>query len=214
MDETTQQTTTEVTATDTSQAEANTGTTTGESLLSQATEGKNESLLTSDEATESVMETQESVPEKYEFTAPDGTELNQGLLDKFSEFAKENKFTQEIAQKLVDFQLEMEKEQVIAMQDNIRALRNDWIKQVKEDKEYGGANFAQSQADAKRGMKHLASPELMQVLKDTNMDCNPELFKMFVKAGRIFKEDKLYQGNLVGEKSVAKALYPNSSLND
>lgn len=75
----------------------------------------------SDPADKSAEDKPQGAPERYEFTAPEGSELDAAVTDAFAGVAKELNLTQEAAQKVVDkmapLMAQRQAEQVQAVQE-------------------------------------------------------------------------------------------------
>ena len=76
---------------------------------------------------------------EYEPKFPEGFEVDQGALDLFKNYAKENKLSPETFQKGIDLQVELGKKQAAAFQSKRAALDAEFRAAVKDDPEFGGA---------------------------------------------------------------------------
>jgi len=151
-------------------------------------------------------------PEKYEFTAPEGAQLDDALLGVYSEAAKELGVSQEVAQKLVD------KMAPAMAARNIEALttaREAWKQETLADPELGGEKFGENLAMAEKGLAFVETPKLRALLKDSGLGNHPEVIRAFHKVGLAISEDgKLVQGAPAGErKPLEKRLYDKSNMN-
>lgn len=127
-------------------------------------------------------------PEKYEFTMPEGVQLDTALLEKAEPILRELSLTNEQANKLAN---------VIAEQRVLEAQRqseayaqqvDDWGKQAREDKEFGGAAFETNVAMAQKALGAFGTPELKAFLS-AGLGNHPELIRAFVKVGKAMGED-------------------------
>jgi hypothetical protein len=146
-------------------------------------------------------------PESYEFTTPEGVEIPEENLTRFSEIAKSADLSQEQAQKLLDLQAA----EVQAADQAKVQLQEAWVDELKKDPDYGGAKLSETVERANRSLREYASPELVQLLKETGYANNPHVVKMFAKIDESNGEDSMVQGPSVStvEKSTGEILYDN-----
>lgn len=151
-------------------------------------------------------------PEKYEaFTQPEGTMLDQGVIDQFTEAARELNLPQAAAQKLVD---KMAPVMAQRQAEQAQQLVAEWETACTTDKEFGGAQLEQSKALAAKAMDQFATPEFKEMLNQSGMGNHPELMRMMVKVGRAISEEKIVIGGVPATsiRTPAQVLYPASSL--
>lgn len=150
----------------------------------------------------------EGAPEKYEFKAGEGVELDQEALKDFEPLARELNLNNEQAQKLVDMYgtklLPMvQKQQAEAWQKQTEG----WAESVKADKEIGGDKLTSSISTAQRALETFGTPELKEYLNTTGLGNHPELIKVFVKVGKAMSEDGMVTGKESGQRTAAEVLY-------
>ena len=162
----------------------------------------------------------DGAPETYsDFDMPEGVEINEADLGEFHTIAKELNLTQDQAQSLVDYQSKRAQALTERMDndlaDAIEKQQNDWIKELKDDKDFGGDNLDKNVGLAVKVVNKFGSPELKDVLNSSGMTNNPELVKMFNRIGKAISEDSLDSESENGEtgsgKSLADKLYPNQN---
>lgn len=152
----------------------------------------------------------EGAPEKYEFKAGEGVELDQEALKGFEPLARELNLTNEQAQKMVDLYGEkllpqIQKQQTEAWQKTTE----QWAADVKADKEIGGDKLVSSLSVAQRALDQFGTPELKEYLNATGLGNHPELVKAFVKIGKSMSEDRVVTGgNQSGGSDLISAFYP------
>ena len=148
-------------------------------------------------------------PEKYEFTLPDGFQMDEAGLTAFSEFAKDLDMPQEAAQKMLEkMGPAMQQRQMAA----IEQVQNEWTQASKSDKEFGGIKLDENLAVAKKALDTFGTPELSKLLKETGLGNNPEIIRAFYRAGKAISEDSFVagsQGKPSSARDPAKSLYPN-----
>ncbi|RYM69604.1 peptidase [Serratia liquefaciens] len=146
-----------------------------------------------------------AAPEKYEFAAPEGQELDANALSVFEPIAKELGLTQEQAQKLVDIYPQIQQQQAEAWSKQIA----EWGEQVKADKEIGGDKFNASVGLAQRALDQFGNPELREYLNASGLGNHPALVRFCAKVGKSMAEDSFVVPNQGGQRSTADILYGN-----
>ncbi|MBE4833272.1 peptidase [Enterobacter cloacae complex sp. P47BA] len=152
---------------------------------------------------------QEGAPEKYEFTAGEGVELDTEALKDFEPVARELNLTNEQAQKLVDAYPKIlagvQQRQAEAWQ----AQTEQWAADVKADKEIGGDKLTANLSAAQRALEQFGDPELKEYLDSTGLGNHPALVKAFIKVGKAMSEDKVVTGgHESGGSDLISAFYP------
>lgn len=152
----------------------------------------------------------EGAPEKYEFTAPEGQELDGEFVKVYSEVARDLNLTQENAQKLIDKVSPVIQQQQMA---KIEAIRTEWANQSKVDKEFGGEKLEENLGIAKQALDKFGSPALKDLLNASGFGNHPELIRFFYKAGKALSADTFVGGHQEGKagpknfNEMADALY-------
>ena len=150
---------------------------------------------------------QEGAPEKYEFTAGEGVELDSDALKDFEPVARDLNLTNEQAQKLVDAYPKIlagvQQRQAEAWQKQTEG----WAETVKADKEIGGDKLTANLSAAQRALDQFGTPELKEYLNATGLGNHPDLVKTFVKIGKAMSEDGMVTGRESGQRSAAEVLY-------
>lgn len=149
----------------------------------------------------------EGAPEKYEFKAGEGVELDTEALKDFEPVARELNLTNEQAQKLVDAYPKIlagvQQRQAEAWQKQTEG----WAETVKADKEIGGDKLTANLSAAQRALDLFGTPELKEYLEGTGLGNHPELVKAFIKIGKAMSEDGMVDGSNQGQRSAAEVLY-------
>jgi hypothetical protein len=166
-------------------------------------------------APENQSETTEAAPETvYEFTMPEGVEIDPATLGNLTELSKELGLTKEQAQKVADLGAQQAQRWAQAQEQAINDVSAQWIDTVKTDKEIGGDRMAEKLAVAKRALDRFGSPELTQLLDESRLGNHPELIRAFYRAGKAISDDALVPGgrSVRGSNDPASRLYDNSNL--
>lgn len=178
-------------------------------------QGKTESAESATESKDSTEAKAEAVPEKYEFTMPEGVEMDSEMLAEFEPIAKELGLSQDKAQKLVDIQIKsLQKLQAaheIQQEEAFKEMTTQWATAAKADSEYGGAKFNENLSVAQKALKQFASEGLIEYLNSSGLGNHPEVIRTFVKVGKAISEDKFVVGGQGGARATdpAKVIYPN-----
>lgn len=153
----------------------------------------------------------EGAPEKYEtFVAPEGVTLDTEMLGKFSSVAKELNLPQAGAQKLVDLAVEHSKQIIASQAQQWQEIRQEWVSEIKADKEFGGEKFNETVVSAKRALGKFGSEKLVQFLDSTGYGDNAELIRLLARVDKATREDKIVDGDPAkANKSAAETLYPD-----
>jgi hypothetical protein len=152
----------------------------------------------------------EGAPEKYEFKAPEGAALDATVIADFADVARELNLPQDAAQKIIDkIAPKLAAQQTAALE----TLSNQWVDQVKSDKDIGGDKLQTSLATAKKALDAYGSPELRQLLGTSKLGNNPDVIRFFYNVGKTLSEDSVVtgkQGKGDGHNgaTAAATLYP------
>jgi hypothetical protein len=149
----------------------------------------------------------------YDFTVPEGMEVNKPMMDEFTEIAKELKLAPEVGQKLVDLQTKAEQERVDTQNKAWTDLQTSWMDATKSDKEYGGAELNDNMAIARKTLDTFGTPELKEMLDFTGAGNNPEIVRLFYRIGKAISDDNLVMSgkNVAAEKDQASIMFPNDN---
>lgn len=161
--------------------------------------------------TEPVKADDKSAEIKYELKAPDGSPLAPADVEKVASLAKEAKLAPEVAQKVLEAQSRMVTEYRDRLVTEFQKTSQQWVSDLKADKEFGGEKFNETVESAKRAFHAYAGPELVKLMNDTGYGNHPEVLKMFARIGAGLKEGRFVSGGqpVVAQKGPANKLYPN-----
>ena len=150
----------------------------------------------------------EGAPEAYEFAQPEGHAIDENVISKFSEVAKELNLTQANAQKVLDTMAPAIAER---QQAALQTLSAEWVEAAKSDAEYGGDKLGENLAIAKTALDKFATPEFTKLLNDTGLGNHPEVLRVFVRAGRAISQDSVIPGKAAPQPADRLAtLYDNT----
>lgn len=152
------------------------------------------------------------VPEKYEVKAPEGMELDQGLLEKFTPVARELKLDNAGVQKLADFVAEMRAQDAAAQGKAWTNVVDGWEAATKADPEIGGEKLGPALAHAKAVVDKYGNDKLKSELFDQyGIGNHPEVIRFLARVGADMADDRLHEGHAGGSsKSLAEVMYPSA----
>lgn len=148
----------------------------------------------------------EGAPEKYDFQAPEGVDLDTDLVGEFEAMAREDNLSQERAQRYVDIAAKIVTKQFEALQ----AVHTQWAEESRTDKEFGGDALEANLGIAKKAMLAFGGDAMRQLLDHTGYGNHPEVIRAWWKVGKAMSDDGLIRGNgapAKGQKSTADVFY-------
>lgn len=155
------------------------------------------------------------VPEdgKYEFTRPEGVELDTKLAEALMPEFKDLGLTQGQAQKLVERYTEAMQSKVAAQAETFASMVDGWATEAKADKEIGGDKWDATISNSQRAVKALGTPELRDYLNTSGGGNHPELIRFMSKVGALIGEDVPAGGGEGGGKPAdpAHILFPSDA---
>ena len=164
-----------------------------------------------EDESDSAGSTRQGAPEHYAFKPVEGVQFSEAVLGSFSEVARELNLTQDAAQQMLD-----RVAPAIAHQQQaaIQAVNEQWVSQVKADKEIGGDRLQQNLAIAKKARDAFGTDGLRTLLNESRIGNHPEMIRFFVRAGQAISEDSFVAGGTrppAGGKDAATVLYGKQS---
>ena len=152
----------------------------------------------------------EKAPEKYEFKVPEGMEVDQEMVDKFTPAFKELGLSQARAQKLVDIYSEARKAdaelQAATFTKFVEELKAETIKEL-------GADYKKELSFAAKSRDRFASPELIEKLNQSGLANDKDMVKLFITIGKAVSEGKVIPGKPAapGQKPPEEVLFSDAN---
>lgn len=173
-------------------------------------EGERMSLLSLPQENEQQVESSESAvpesPEGYEFSYPEGVQVDSALEGNFREFAHRNGISVDMAQKLVEFNCDAVQQQEAQLNEQVR----DWCEEVRKMPGWQGNAFNEKISVAHRAVGRFVPPEVAQLLDSTGYGNHPAVVSMFYEIGKNMAEDRYVDAPYTAAKrDPASILYPN-----
>lgn len=179
----------------------------GETLVTTedtSTEASEETVKDPDQKDEA----EQGAPEEYEeFNFPETILPDEELVGEFKTFAKENGFTQEKAQELVN----LHNKAALKEQERWTKQVKEWEQESRNDPEFGRSNFNENIGVAKEALKFFGNDELVRIVDHTGIGNHPEFIRFLHKIGARMKEAGFHQsgGNVEKPRDPAHILYPD-----
>jgi len=164
---------------------------------------------TSSQESSEAVETKEEV--KYELAVPTDCKVAKERVDEIVAYAREQGLSPDVAQRM----LENEHKAVVGLmekaQQELSSLRQQWVDGLKNDKAWGGDNYARTVALATRTFNKYATPELKELLNKTGYGDQKDLVITFARIGADMADDTLINSRSSGgaprELSIEERMY-------
>lgn len=145
---------------------------------------------------------------------PEGMPADQPAFAAFKDQALELGVEPEKAQKLIDTVAPQMKEALEAPYNQWAETVVEWVRQCKEDKEFGGADFEKNLAFASQFIDKIGGSEAAAVRKALNFTGagnNPDMVRFLVRAGKAMQEATPIVAKPAAPEpaSVARRAYPS-----
>ncbi|MFA5943185.1 MAG: hypothetical protein WC876_01825 [Candidatus Thermoplasmatota archaeon] len=149
---------------------------------------------------------------KFEVKLPEGIKLED--LGALEPLAKEVGLDSAKAQKVVDHFLAIDKARQEKQTAELDAVHADWKKQLRADKDFGGAAFEASRANALKAVSKYGDADLNSFLSGNAVGDHPGLFRMLARIGKAMAEDSVAGTSSNGvkpppEKTLAERMFPD-----
>jgi hypothetical protein len=149
------------------------------------------------------------VPEKYDLKLAKDTILDQSDMERIATEAKELGLTNEEAQDLLDLESSAQARYQDKQTNEVKGIREGWVKTAEEDKEIGGDVFKESVALSARVIEKFGTDDFKKALDETGFGNHPEVIRIFTRIGKLMGNDQLVmsKGQSPGEKSLEETFY-------
>lgn len=125
-------------------------------------------------------------PEKL--TLPEGFDAKTPAFEEFTQLAKDAGMTGDVAQKLVDFHLKHTQEASKALMDNWAATQEEWVNQVKSDKEIGNLDNLRQTIAKVADNQEFTDPEFKSALAFTGAGNHPAILRTLYRWAKALGE--------------------------
>lgn len=129
-----------------------------------------------------------AAPEKYELTLPEGTQLDETLLQEFSGIAKEAGLSNDMANKMAGMHFDLVGKAVQAVNDEIMTERNSWADTAKQEL---GGQFNATVQTAGIGVEWIEKqiPGIREAFDKTGFGNTVEGIRLMAALGKLVQED-------------------------
>lgn len=150
---------------------------------------------------------------EYKLKSPENSRLGDADMERIASFAKEQGLSKEAAQKLVDQESEAREAFFNDLQSQHKEMVQQWVSDIKGDKEIGGDNFNKSVELAKRAVDKFGTDKFKEDLDKSGYGNHPEVVRTFSRIGRFMASDELVRpGNQAGgDRSMEDIFYGNQN---
>lgn len=133
--------------------------------------------------------------EEYSLKLSEETVLGETHLKDIEAFAKENKISGELAQKILAKQEDTISELINS--ENTRAAQEleDWRSQVVNDEHIGGSKLTETSTNAKKAVSAFGSEGFVEILKATGYGDHPEVVRFLSRIGSLMGNDEFIPGD-------------------
>jgi len=145
-------------------------------------------------------EDSKDAPETYDLKLPKDSLLDKSAVDEIAEFAKEQGLSNEQAQKLLERENNVVKDYADAQITELKEKSEQWVEDVKNDKELGGEDFNKNVEIAHRALEKFGSKQLKETLENTGLGNHPELIRAFSRIGKAMSDDSFVRPGSEGSK--------------
>ncbi len=150
------------------------------------------------------------VPEAYELQLPEGTELDQSLMEQFTSVAKEAGLSNDMANKMAGMHFDLVGKAVEAVNNEISQERNSWAETAKQEL---GSNFNSTVQTAAIGVEFIEKqiPGIREAFNKTGFGNTVEGIRLMEALGKLVQEDPANR-DLGGGAAGAAKLYTDMNL--
>jgi hypothetical protein len=135
--------------------------------------------------------------ELYEFTLPEGMELDAELAAAAQPMLKELGLTRAQADKLAGVIATHQQRQIDAITETYVAAQKEYVAAAKADTEIGGSNWKASTTQANQALQKFGTPELVAALREHGLANHPEMIRFCARVGSRVAPDAIERGDHV-----------------
>lgn len=140
--------------------------------------------------------------EAYDFTAPEGMEVDAVLAEKAQPVLKELGLTQAQANKLAGLMAEVRAAEGDAIAASYVKAQQDYVKAAKADPEIGQTNWDTSVKQANAALQKFGTPALVAALSEHGIQNHPEMIRFAARIGLHTADDVADPGTHVDTTNV------------
>lgn len=156
-------------------------------------------------------DSEDGATEKYELKRKKDSLLNDDQLEEIEAYAKQQGFSNDQAQALLEREEKLLSGYKKTIENDFEKQVEQWLDDVKNDKEIGGDNFDKNIKTAEQMLKQYSTKEFRKALSESGFGNHPELVRTFVRISEAMTEDT-FEGNSNSQSakpSMADKFYGN-----
>lgn len=159
---------------------------------------------------------EDAAPEQYVLEAAEDFPMPEENLRSFSETCFKAGLSKKQAQAVLDWHKKQYADDVAWRGQQEAQVLDGWHREIQADKEFGGANWKATRADAVRGFG-LVDPEgeLRAFLRETRYQHNPMIIRAMARVGRAMKEHEFIGRSGTGKSRdipLEERMYPDMKV--
>lgn len=158
---------------------------------------------------EPVAESKEEAKEEIQYKIElEESVLEEAQLEEIANFAKEQGFSNELANKIAQRENALLSNFMDAQEKSHEKMVNDWAAEIEADKDFGREAFKDNVNNAHKVINRFASEEFKEILNSSGYGNHPELFKTFAKIGKAMANDEtVFGGNAAPKEKTIEELF-------
>ena len=158
-------------------------------------------------------EPQDTVPEDgvYEYTLPEGMEVNSTVAEAMNPVFKEAGLTQKQVDAVIGKYAELVKQDQVMRAERVDNTLNDWLKASREDPEIGGDNWDKTVAAGNRVLQKFGDDEIDAALNQTGAGVHPAVLRLFARIGKAIGDDTAAGGAIVDNTAPEDRAYAKTT---
>ena len=159
---------------------------------------------------------EKSPPADWQLTAPDDFQVPADNLKSFEEAANKCGMTKEQASAMLDWHKSFHNDTTRLMEQNQANTIKAWRDEMAKDKDFGGANYKSTVAEARRALAEFDEDgSVRKLLRETGQQENPAIIRLVARVGRAMGEHKFIGANGGGKnagKPLHERMYPEMKV--
>jgi hypothetical protein len=153
-------------------------------------------------------------PESYDLKVPEKSFMSADQLEAFKSYAKEKGLSNVDAQALLERDHGVLQAGLQAISQKAQQIRNQWITEIKADKDIGGEKYEQTLAMADRALQEFfPGADMKELLDNTGWGYNPGFVKGLMRIGKLMSPSSIHQpqGQPPPKRDPIKKLYDHAT---
>lgn len=141
--------------------------------------------------------------ETYEFTLPEGMEVDAALAEAAQPVLRELGLTRGQADKLAELMATVRQNEATAIADEFVKRQKDYVSTARADEEVGGTKWDDNVKVANAALQKFGTPELTAALREHGLSNHPEMIRFMLRVGLHTADDVADNGKHVDTTEVS-----------